>query len=196
MTRTTIIIGAFVLLACGTATGMIHKSKHDIIYYFGHEINVQGEDSEACTFCHHPHHMGLEEEKWDLSTLGEPPEQGFEVYISEEGDSMLLCASCHDGVVCSDIFSQGRRSDDHPVGFDYVKLSYKSKKFPYYSFNLGGVRGMVSGEIYPLKDLKMDCNTCHDPHEGEARFVRGGRKALRGSVICVDCHSCISDSCR
>jgi len=183
-------------MSWGTASGAIDKSKHDIIYYFGHGANAQGGGAEACTYCHHPEHYELsEEQQWDSSTWGDATRQGYQVYTSQDGDAMLICLSCHDGIASPDIFSENSIDGNHPVGFDYVQLSYQEKRFPYYDYRVGGVKGAASGQVYPLIDFKMECITCHDPHMGESHFVRGGKEFLRGSTLCVDCHSCVSGPC-
>jgi hypothetical protein len=159
-----------------------------------------------CIYCHAPHHAikpldaaGIEYlPSWnhkvtmmlyndysnEYNLQGEPVEYS----IGQPGDHSRLCLSCHDGSVAVNdygfdpgrmqsrgagdtsispdyqIGANGDLSGSHPVGFSFTDGS-------------SGVPGSLFNERFQLYDGKVECATCHDPHD-----------ALSAVPQCTDCH--------
>ncbi len=164
----------------------------------------------ACEACHTPHNADATatiEPLWNhvLTT------DGFTVYTSSTFDGSAgqptgnskMCLSCHDGNVAIDSYGTrvgttfisgdhnlGRDlSNDHPVSFDYLSshpdvtsLDLADPDGAGSSFD--GV-GTISQNM--LFSGKMQCASCHDPHEttnGDFLIMDNS-----GDALCIVCHT-------
>lgn len=127
---------------------------------------------------------------------------------SSASSASLLCMGCHDGSVGENSFVRDTAADgylgdfpdlsgstanfsssietDHPVDFTYPLNQYGIQP-PTGDF----VVGYYSSTMYPLFSGTMQCETCHDVHNGGVhnplQFIRGDN-TITSSVICRDCH--------
>lgn len=133
----------------------------------------------------------------------------IDAVIEQPGEVSKLCLSCHDGVVALDSFGGATGntfitesanistdlSDDHPVGFDW---DHQSTGPP---GSEGGITCNPCHDVYqnpmwvspliffgPDGDKKVECATCHDPHNSES-FQKMLRISLFGSELCLHCHT-------
>ena len=114
------------------------------------------------------------------------------------GGASKLCLSCHDGTVALDSYGNvtggtnlmpsdpgyigTNLSDDHPIGI----LWGHKKPAVCTNCHVEHGPGVLDGEL-PFYDGKVECASCHDPHNGGT-----GTKLLRlpilNSTLCLHCH--------
>lgn len=104
----------------------------------------------------------------------------------------LLCMSCHDGVVASDVFTSSHATrlasqvgasqlgfgglQGHPVGIDFP--TGRATYHPPAAVRQQGV---------PLPDGRVQCSSCHDPHNVQrlpGMLVTSNER----SRLCLSCH--------
>jgi predicted CXXCH cytochrome family protein len=105
-----------------------------------------------------------------------------------------MCLRCHDGTIARDtldgsagqrfvntdnpgLFGTGHGTSEHPVGVDYPQLDRGFRP----------ATAVVASGTVTLPDGKVECISCHDPHDmaGEKHMlvVSNARSAL-----CLTCH--------
>jgi len=110
------------------------------------------------------------------------------------GNGTLVCMRCHDGTMAEDMFgglaapvavnkghkgllTTGHGGTNHPVGIAYPQFDRD-----YQPMNVV----LAKGEV-PLPDGKVECISCHDPHnEMGTRYMLV--KNNRRSALCLACH--------
>jgi predicted CXXCH cytochrome family protein len=159
---------------------------------------LTGRVGDACSACHVPHIQAAEpregdEEPFSLAfyrIAGQREVLEPDRYMP--GPTSLICLSCHNGTVASSVVGtahallageregfdvEGFAMRDHPIGIEYPirKEGYKPRSV------------VVSLRNIPLPDGRMECTSCHDPHN-----ERGLEKMLvmsnRRSALCLACH--------
>lgn len=159
-----------------------------------HDFTQAGGDPlDLCTPCHTPHIAAARApllDKRPQTLVALRPYQSLGVVLD---DSSLLCLSCHDGVIASDVFSfahatttPGRLGtswigpgtlQSHPVGVAYPLAD--PKYVP-----IAGVKGESR---IPLPGGRVQCISCHDPHNTHRH--RGMLVSTNeGSRLCLSCH--------
>ena len=114
-----------------------------------------------------------------------------------------LCLSCHDGTVAVDSFYSAVTSgpnpgntmmpvdrtvkdltQQHPINFTYnsALATAAGIKVPASTTSVDG-----AGEI-PLFQGKMQCATCHDPHNGASGILAQKFPAQTSGTFCTYCH--------
>ncbi len=167
------------------ARGII-GSKHDFT-----DSGRVGRD--LCLPCHTPHVTSREA---PLITATQPVAVsglalGPDVQLSA---ASLLCLSCHDGVVASDVYAGPHamtwsdriaggvrggtsRLTSHPIGTPYplARPDYSSPA------------AVTSGGRIRLPDGRIQCTSCHDPHNTERHH---GMLVISNerSRLCLTCH--------
>ncbi len=162
---------------------------------------------DACKACHVPHINALRPKIADLNKDADAkaaPEPNFEMFripgqrrifapdAYTPGPSSLVCMGCHDGTVATSTFGSshamlaGVREGfqvpddfvwrDHPIG-----VKYPAANRDYHPTSHVEARGI------PLPDGRIECISCHDPHN------RAGLPAMlatenRRSALCLTCH--------
>lgn len=170
-------------------SGGLLGSKHDFS-----ESGQFGRD--LCTPCHTPHiparavtrQAGLRV----VRSGDAAPRRGYQAFEMTLNASSLLCLSCHDGVVATDVFAgahamswseasqRGARAQwltSHPVG-----IRYPAGREDYHS-----AAAVVSDGRLRLPDGRIQCTTCHDPHNSGRH---GGMlwTSNERSRLCLSCH--------
>ncbi len=184
-----------------TAVAGITQSAHD----FSSTSSSAWSGGKICAPCHTPHNADksvaaaplwnheLSQATYTLyssATLSVTPEQ--------PGGVSKLCLSCHDGTVALDAFG-GRNgstfltggpaligtnlSDDHPVS---IRWEHQDTASCSNCHNMHASNTFISP--LPFFNRKVECATCHDPHNNGAGDVKMLRKPLAGSEICLHCH--------
>jgi hypothetical protein len=119
-----------------------------------------------------------------------------------------LCLSCHDGTVAVNSFYEGvgnnTFSGDIPEGTTFVPetatIRDLSKTHPVnftYNATVANAAGMLvpastssvdaAGEV-PLFNSKMQCATCHDPHNGASGIFSQSFPTQASGSFCTYCH--------
>lgn len=160
-------------------------SKHDFA-----RDDENGRD--VCATCHTPHLGGVPIPRLDGRDEAPQllrPYEGIEVEL--DGWS-LLCLGCHDGTTAPDVYTsshattissqlgnsrlgiRGLRS--HPVG---VKYAPKDEKYH--------PRAAVEAAGLKLPNGRIECTTCHDPHNthGYPGMLKTSNQRSR---LCLTCH--------
>ena len=92
------------------------------------------------------------------------------------------CKACHNtqaGMYPNKIWRIGADlTDDHPVSISYPSPSQD----PDFNTPPDPIKGWPD---LPLFNGKVECSTCHDPHNGEPQFLR---KTNNNSLLCRTCH--------
>ena len=192
MKRTTMTCVAVVLLGIslgGWAWGDLTGSKHD----FSTEEWTGG---DACAACHGPDRAEpppaapLWDATADLNRVFGVPLSGE----AKAGNATLVCLRCHDGTVAKDSvsdqakdrfaniqhpgrFQAGHQRSDHPVGVEY----------PQFEKGYRPITSVISTGKVPLPDGKVECTSCHDPHNdsGEKHMLVMSNAR---SALCLTCH--------
>ncbi|PKN59184.1 MAG: cytochrome C [Deltaproteobacteria bacterium HGW-Deltaproteobacteria-14] len=187
-----------------TARGEIRGSEHD--------FSSQGWASgEICLPCHTPHNADqsvTQAPLWNHAVTT----ASFTVYssptlqatVAQPGGSSKLCLSCHDGTVAIDSFggTTGTTmvtgaanvgtdlSNDHPVSFTYdATLAASDGRLvdPAADGDTNPDTVGMSSPYVPLFAGKLECASCHDPHNGTS--IEGLlRVSNAGSGLCLKCH--------
>ncbi len=110
------------------------------------------------------------------------------------GNGTMICMRCHDGTVAKDMFgglappsaankrhptilTTGHGSTNHPVGVAY----------PAFDKDYRPISAILSEGKVLLPDGKIECTSCHDPHNqwGQPYMLV---KSNRRSALCLTCH--------
>lgn len=130
--------------------------------------------------------------------------------LGQPGGSSKLCLSCHDGTVALDSFGGSIGTtylpgtadsmldigleDDHPISFTYdttLVITDGNLETPTESSPGSGKYEVIgvtnaTGFSLPLFNSKLQCATCHSPHDSAyTPFLRGSNA---GSALCLTCH--------
>ena len=113
---------------------------------------------------------------------------------SKPGSGTLSCLQCHDGTIAKDAtgsvnkdrfvharnpgrFTTGHGRTDHPVGVEYPKIAKGYRP----------LTTVLSSRKVKLPDGKVECISCHDPHNesgGKHMLVTSNAR----SALCLKCH--------
>ncbi len=186
--------------------GTVVGTPHDLA------ARAAGAEDQLCVYCHTRHSVTAARPLWNH----EKSPAGYTLYASsamnfapiQPGAVSKLCLSCHDGTVgllnyggravgatAADVYSVlhgqngntviGRGanlSNDHPIGFTYDSALATADR---------GLVTPASDELVvagvPLFESKLECSTCHNPHDNTlGGFLRISKAA---STLCLKCHS-------
>ncbi|MCP4589810.1 MAG: cytochrome c3 family protein [bacterium] len=135
-----------------------------------------------------------EPDRQTMTKLG----QGYRPSLadSKPGSGTLSCLQCHDGTIAKDAaaaaalpkkrltntfhpgrFATGHGRTDHPVGIRYPKIA---KGYP-------SATSVISGWKVKLPEGKVECTSCHDPHDESAEKHMLVMSNAR-SALCLKCH--------
>ncbi len=206
-----IIIATVPLLCSQSALALINGSGHD----FGTSPGgtFQTVEDEICIPCHTPHNAGASTvgPLWnhEISTAS------YTLYSSpigslgpatpdQPGPNSKLCLSCHDGTIAIDmyglhagsVFMTGAAnlttdlSNDHPVGLLWLHQTtgVGSEPNDCSPCHFGPPRKVVFfGSNYGV-DIKMECGSCHDPHNTPG-YDYLTVESMTDSLLCFNCHT-------
>jgi len=168
---------------------------------------------EICVYCHTPHGGLADAPLWNRNvntsgnyTMYTSPTIDMTIDAQPEGVS-LACLSCHDGTIGLDVIVNAPNSfggaipgttpgtntmpgggftnlgedlrDDHPVS-----VVYDPAQDP--QFN--SVGDITTAGIVLFTGNKVQCASCHNPHESQASLAPFLRIANGGSALCKTCH--------
>ncbi|MDX2198649.1 MAG: cytochrome c3 family protein [Phycisphaerae bacterium] len=160
-------------------------SKHDFSHGEAHPRDL-------CLPCHAPHLPVSPVPRAESQPAGRGPLKTYDSRNIELNRASLLCMSCHDGVVAGDVFTAahsvrlsaeiGREGlgfgglQGHPVG-----IEYPIARRDYHAASAVEARGL------PLPDNRIQCTTCHDPHN---TAKQPGMLVISNerSRLCLTCH--------
>src|SRR5262249_31786989 len=144
-----------------------------------HDFSQSGrQPADLCLSCHSPHIAGFSAPLLDHRPVTTQPVPQFQSFDVELDSASLLCLSCHDGVIASDVFSSSHalslasqfgtsqfgsvRLSGHPIG---VRLPSANSKYR------PAAAIQADGRI-KLPDGRVQCVSCHDPHNtGEFKHM-------------------------
>lgn len=185
--------------ACVTSSsfGQIVGTKHD----FSGEAWSLG---QICLPCHTPHSSDTSQPEplWNHDITGAT----YDLYdsptlkeqVEQPGPKSIICLSCHDGTVALDSFGSNSGTtfitdrgfldtdlqDDHPIGVpwshQYPGLDCAQCHNPY---------DETWQRPLPFYDGKIECLTCHEPHNAEGTAVGMLRVTPANSDLCQVCHA-------
>jgi predicted CXXCH cytochrome family protein len=196
--KTLVVTAVVVLTAVGTTTrASITGSVHD---FSGPEWG----SGDTCIFCHAPHNAKTAQlaPLWNHA----PSAASYTLYSSpslhktpgQPGDHSKSCLSCHDGTVAVDSHGSqigtqliaGRAligtdlANDHPVG---ISMNHEAGLNCQNCHNLHQTPSLVSA--LPFFNGKVECATCHDPHNTTPGNTKLLRMPLSNSQLCLHCHA-------
>lgn len=179
-----------------------------------HDLSGKGwGTTETCKFCHTPHFAQSVSGSplWNHATTTAT----YTLYTSQTfkgqnqtqpGAASLLCLSCHDGTVAIDSFANaggvmqsgshfmtttntigGSHSltTDHPISFTYDSALATSDGALVTPGSTNYVDNASATGI-PLFGGKMECASCHEPHNNTwTKFLRVNNAS---SALCTKCH--------
>lgn len=199
------IVGFTIVVSWGLAAAGIVGSKHDFA------AAGWNSSSEICIACHTPHSKGASNSTplWNhtettttYTLYASPTLLGT---IEQPRPASKLCLSCHDGTIALNSFGgatgatfiQGDAnigtdlSGSHPISVTWVHrdvtdcLNCHSIQF------VGGVAVTLFSSPLPFFDGRVECPTCHDPHNvtpdnPSAQYML--RLTQSKSSLCLHCH--------
>jgi DmsE family decaheme c-type cytochrome len=173
--------------ALGAVAPEICYGCHDRTYdlqAIAHPHQVAGPHAFNCTSCHDPHGNILASSKKDLCLQchQSTPTTGWHSTIHDQVG--VNCVDCHDPHPETDVQKLVRiehtavqRPKRLPMSVDDPNVCYKCHT------NIFGLTQLPSH--HPIREGKMDCSDCHDPH-GQAD---GHLKGDNVNMVCYRCHA-------
>lgn len=190
----------------------IRVTKHNLA---SDQMNSELGNEDICVVCHTPNVVKITNNgsiSWDKNFYDTP----YLLYgmvdrnssdTNIKNNSSMACLSCHDGISAINIpvnLGRGGREDshslqqvgnlsmalqqpsnsktNHPISIQYEvgKAGLKSLDTSLYGWtNAKNIENL-------LRDSRIECSSCHDPHEGtNARFLRIRNNS---STLCFGCH--------
>lgn len=171
-------------------------TRHDLALY-PRPVSPDQDENMRCVFCHAPNSQSPSPGAWNE----DQPDHLFDYPYDRPAaalpdgkpdGSSLVCLGCHDGTIAlGDIASRTKsarvvadaalaaKSHGHPVSVSYEPSSALDGK------NMAS-RGDVPQHVRLDHNGKVQCTTCHDPHDGtnpNFLVMEDGNTAL-----CVSCH--------
>lgn len=150
---------------------------------------------DLCTGCHTPHLPAPQFVRSitlrSTAAADRPERRALQDQDVQLSAASLMCLSCHNGTVAPDVFTgvhsmtwsdrsgvrpQRARLVSHPVGTRYPDGA------PKYAST-----GAVTAAGLPLPDGRIQCTTCHDPHNTQRHpgmLVTSNER----SRLCLACH--------
>ncbi len=208
------VIGTVMALGLvGLLYSGIQNSKHDLTYS-GNDIYTTDTD-EICVFCHFPHSTNTTSYLWHHITSSASYQfytsstMNASTPTSTSG-STVYCLSCHDGTVSigytiydtltmigtnpDGTMPAGPENvgtdlrDDHPISIQYEDGLYSStNEDPDLRDRTTANTVVHSGYTLHLENEKVECGTCHDPHDNtNDPFLEA---PVSNSTICFICHA-------
>lgn len=183
------ISGLVVTALSGWALAGIEGSKHDL-------SNKAWSGGETCGACHSPHSEAPPKAA-PLWNAGADLSRTFGTAIGDRsapGGGTRMCIRCHDGTIALDtitgmnadrfvnkqhtgLFKTGHGRTDHPVGV----------KYPLFDRGFRSASSVIARGEVRLPDGKVECISCHDPHNqsGNPRMLVMSNYR---SSLCLTCH--------
>ncbi|HSL22667.1 MAG TPA: cytochrome c3 family protein [Vicinamibacterales bacterium] len=199
----------FVLAALVAFAGAIANAEtKSAILGSPHDLRINTTTGDACIACHTPHGSNPDAKAllWQRAVRTayavydatvNPDFAGGAVDLTLGNKASLLCLSCHDGAVATNMshqntaipgiqaetappVSSGGNPNDltttHPVGFTYA-TSVTAKPTDYLATPGNGVKLFVG---------TVQCGSCHQAHDNtNDEFLRVSNT---GSALCLSCH--------
>jgi predicted CXXCH cytochrome family protein len=190
------LVAGLVFGVGSAALADIAGSAHDFV---GDDWNPTG---EVCVVCHTPHDsdMSLSDSPlWNhevteaVYTVYSSPT--MDVPVGQPGPASKLCLSCHDGTVAIDSFGGATGDtpigeeweidsdlrDDHPIGMDWDHQTLQPNP------NCSACHTVSPMNYFgpPFFDGRVECPTCHDPHNGGAPEPGLLRRTRVDSALCL-----------
>lgn len=200
-----LFLGLLALVLMPSHAESILNSKHNLSASGPGAIKAATE-TDACIFCHTPHHSTKEAPLWNRTSSGATytpySSTTTKALIGQPTGSSKLCLSCHDGTVALGLVHSRNSpiemqngvttmptgpsrlstdlSDDHPVSFVYDSALAATK---------GDLKdpSTLVGPVRLDKNHQLQCTSCHDPHDNQfGKFLVQNNYA---SALCATCHN-------
>lgn len=155
-------------------------------------------DRSRCVFCHLPQGYAMMPGLWNETgpdfLLDHPYDRpSTETPAGKPDGASLVCLGCHDGTIALGDILSGSRAGVTNNGFDRTDLfDGHPVSLPYQADTAGGgdvlrSAGALPDEIQLDDDGKLQCTTCHDPHDD--RFGQFLVVEDRTTGLCIACHN-------
>jgi len=186
------------------AWGLITGSKHD--FSSSGTASWQTPEDEICIPCHTPHNANPIAPLWNhemsvmVYTLYTSPTGTMDEVVGQPGPASKVCLACHDGTVAEDAYGPhlgsvfmsgaaavgagGNLNDDHPIGMTWNHITVGAICT---TCHVPGP-GFGKPDNFPMFAKKMECATCHDPHNTYP-YRAMVRVNTVNSEICKTCHA-------
>ena len=199
------IVCLFVLFVFSNgAWGLITGSKHD--FSSSGTASWQTVEDEICIPCHTPHNANTIAPLWNhemsvmVYTLYTSPTGTMDSVVGQPGPASKVCLACHDGTVAEDAYGAhlgsvfmsgdaavgagGNLNDDHPIGMEWGHETVGAGTCTI----CHTPPGFGTPSNVPMFDGKVECSTCHDPHNTYP-YRAMVRINTVDSEICKTCHT-------
>ncbi len=200
------LVCLFVLFVCTQgAWGSISGSSHD---FSGNGWS----GGKICEPCHTPHNADtsfqggpLWNHELSTATYTLYSSSTMDATVDQPGPISKACLSCHDGTVAVDSFGGATGSNmitgaanigtdlshDHPIGMLWLHQTVGSGGgggVDCTPCHFGAPRKVVFfGNTYGV-DIKMECASCHDVHNG-TDLPNMTVESMTNSLLCFQCHT-------
>jgi len=193
-----VVVVMMLVSSAAMAAGGIRNSAHD----FSHASWIgSAATNQICTPCHAPHNNinASAQLLWNHTmssnatyTMYSSPT--FTNSPAAPSAQSKICLSCHDGTVALDSFGGASgthfmtgaalvgtdMSNDHPISIDYGAGSA----------TLGGLHLASLDSVKALlRGGKVECGSCHDPHNDGTGTSKLLQMDNAGSALCLTCHN-------
>lgn len=180
MKKTIFIVIALIAISTSSEAGL-SGTPHDLTR---DETQIYSDNPYLlCTFCHIPHSGSPQIPLWDKKS-GEVRFFILSGFTKEATETpslrILMCLSCHDRAIGDTVRINIKAPEGYIIDHPINRL-YKSGK-------AGLTATEVAAEKGVLRDGRVECGSCHNPHSSEYRpFLN---KTL--NELCISCHEEIS----
>ncbi|MFO0839229.1 MAG: cytochrome c3 family protein [Phycisphaerae bacterium] len=148
---------------------------------------------DLCLPCHTPHISASEAPLLVKPADARTQTRAYRTRVGDLDAASLICLSCHDGSVGPDVYAGTHamswsevsggvtaasvRLTSHPIGIRY----------PDHAERMNSPAAVTASGKLKLPDGRIQCTTCHDPHNTERN---GGmlRMSNARSQLCLTCH--------
>ena len=160
-----------------------------------HDFSADGRvPRDLCLPCHTPHITAAQAPLLVKRPAATTPARAYGTPAGALNEASLVCLSCHDGTVARDVYAGTHamnwfelsaagvapgqtRLTNHPVGIRYPVGNPK-----YHT-----AEAVAAGQRIHLPDGRIQCTTCHDPHNTQRH---AGMLVISNdrSRLCLACH--------
>ncbi len=159
-----------------------------------HDFSEGGrQPRDLCLPCHTPHMTRAAAPALDEAPSATAPIRPYQSAQVELSSASLMCLSCHDGVVASDVYSRAHSTalsaqlGPSALGVSPLRSHPVGIRYPIGERNYRPAAAVTGDGRIRLPEGRIQCTTCHDPHNGAG--VPGMLvKSNRRSDLCLSCH--------
>lgn len=149
--------------------------------------NLYKHDKEKnCALCHAPHSGKTKPALW----MSENKAQIITKFGTETQNEEILCLSCHDGVMASDMYIDKTLDPENTEEMLTLPLDMRYYRIVLLSYNVCEKHYHLLSQYqdqFPKEEIK--CSLCHDIHSLKLSYKNLiSKKTIKKHKVCLECH--------